>query len=182
MLSSCPKGGILLKRRLHGSGNLVNVTEEEATLMGQRLEKGVMKAALGLGLLLGLAGTGLAAAEPNPLGKWRSDDGKVTVEVTYCNAPAVCAKIVGLAKPLDNQGKPKVDWKNPNPALRTRPLIGLEIISGMQPDGVNKWKGRIYVTKDGKTYKAKATLGANVLVVKGSWGPFSKTENFYRVK
>jgi uncharacterized protein (DUF2147 family) len=120
---------------------------------------------------------------PEPTGEWRMENGKVTVEVSYCGKPVVCAKIVGLRKPLDKQGMPKVDKENPNPSLRTRPLIGLEIMSGMNPSGANKWVGKIYNADDGNTYKATAVLDeANkVLVVKGHWGPFSKKSLFLRV-
>ena len=38
-----------------------------------------------------------------------------------------------MAKPLTKKGKPKLDRKNPNEALRSRPVIGLTILTNMKP-------------------------------------------------
>ena len=60
-----------------------------------------------------------------------------------------------------------VDAKNPNPALRGRPLIGTDFIRNF--DFVdNKWKnGRIYNPENGKQYKADLELTDGVLHVRG---------------
>jgi uncharacterized protein (DUF2147 family) len=132
-----------------------------------------------------LTGTALAqqATGPiNPVGTWKMENGKVTVEVAYCGEPKICVKIIGLAKPLNKQGKPKVDKENPNPSLRSRPLIGLQLINGMAPDGTNRWKGQIYNADDGNIYRSTAVLAGDTMLVKGFWGPFSKKMNFIRVK
>ncbi len=130
-----------------------------------------------------LVASGAHAAEAaTPLGTWRMENGKVTVEVSYCGEPNVCVKIVGMAKPLNKQGKPKVDKENPNPSLRSRPLIGLQIINGMIPDGDKRWIGKIYNADDGKLYRSTAVMSGDTLLVKGHWGPFSKKMNFIRVK
>jgi uncharacterized protein (DUF2147 family) len=132
-----------------------------------------------------LTGTAIAqqAVGPiDPVGTWKMENGKVTVEVAYCGEPKICAKIVGLAKPLNKQGKPKVDKENPNLSLRTRPLIGLQLITGMVPDGENRWKGQIYNADDGNVYRSTAVLAGDTMLVRGFWGPFSKKMNFIRVK
>jgi uncharacterized protein (DUF2147 family) len=132
-----------------------------------------------------LAGTAFAqqqAGTKSPVGTWKMENGKVTVEVAFCGASNICAKIVALAKPLNKQGKPKVDKENPNPALRTRPLIGLQLINGMVPDGENRWKGQIYNADDGNVYRSTAVVSGDTMLVKGFWGPFSKKMNFIRVK
>ena len=60
-----------------------------------------------------------------------------------------------------------VDAKNPNPALRGRPLIGTDFIRNF--DFVdNKWKnGRIYNPENGKQYRADLELTDGVLHVRG---------------
>lgn len=58
-------------------------------------------------------------------------------------------------------GKQKTDRKNPDPSLRTKPLLGLQIMRGLTPKGNNKWvNGACYNPETGKTYKFKMQLTA----------------------
>lgn len=107
-----------------------------------------------------------SALAADPTGNWRLSSGKITVRISYCGGQNVCATIVGMAKPLNKLGKPKTDKDNPNPALRSRPVIGLQVVNGMIPDGDNRWKGKIYNADDGGTYKATAEVSGNTLVIK----------------
>jgi hypothetical protein len=47
------------------------------------------------------------------------------------------------------------DDKNPNPALKKRPIIGLPLFSGMHPTGPGKWSGTIYNADDGSSYEQR---------------------------
>jgi len=75
-------------------------------------------------------------------------------------------RIVWLSKPLygDDEtggepGTPRLDHRNSDPALRSRPLMGLVLATGFEFNGKNKWEGgRIYDPESGKTYNAKITL------------------------
>jgi len=134
---------------------------------------------LGIAGLLTLGFSGLALADEGAIGLWTMDSGKVTVRIGPCG-PNLCGTIVGLAKPLNKEGKPKVDRKNPNEALRSRPVMGLTILSNMKPAGENSWKGTIYNADDGRTYASYMKLGGSVMKVKGCVGPFCKTMKFYR--
>jgi uncharacterized protein (DUF2147 family) len=125
-----------------------------------------------------LSGLALAAEEAN--GVWKLNSGKVTVRITPCG-PSLCGAIVGLAKPLDKKGRPKVDKKNPNESMRNRPLIGLTILANMKPAGENKWQGTIYNADDGRTYSSYMKLSGNAMKVKGCIGPFCKTMVFVRL-
>ncbi len=133
-----------------------------------------------VGGLLMFASVALAA-DAGPVGTWRTTNGKITVDVTYCGEPRICAKIVALKKPLDKQGRPKVDHENPDPALRSRPVIGLEIMSGMKPDGQDRWRGSIYNADDGNTYAATASFDNDKMLVKGCWTFFCKKLRFTRL-
>ena len=104
------------------------------------------------------------AAEPT--GVWQMESGKVTVKVADCGGK-LCGKVVGLKKPLNKQGQPKTDKENPNPALRSRPVIGILLMSNMKPDGDNKWSGSIYNPDDGRTYSATMKLDGDRMKVKG---------------
>lgn len=137
--------------------------------------------------ILGFGGIGLAAslasaalAEGNPEGLWRMQSGKVTVKVNYCDGKKLCATIVALAKPLDKKGRPKTDHENPNPALRNRPVIGIQVVSGMSPAGENRWKGKIYNADDGYTYRSEMRLSGDSMTLEGCWGPICKKNKFVR--
>ena len=123
--------------------------------------------------------SGLALAEENASGIWKLESGKVTVRITPCGS-SLCGAIVGLAKPLDKKGHPKVDRKNPNESLRNRPLMGLTILANMKPAGENKWQGTIYNADDGRTYSSYMKLSGRNMKVKGCVGPFCKTMIFVR--
>jgi uncharacterized protein (DUF2147 family) len=60
---------------------------------------------------------------------------------------------------MGRAGQPRLDDNNPNPDLRTRPIIGLQIMSDFVFDGDNGWKrGTVYDPKNGRTYSGKVTL------------------------
>ena len=86
---------------------------------------------------------------------------------------------IGLQSGVD---APKVDKENPNPALRGRRIMGLQVVSGMSPAGPGRWKGYIYNADDGGTYRSEMQLSGNVMVLRGCWGPFCKKNRFHRVR
>lgn len=135
-------------------------------------------------LAIGIAGLALspAAHAGGPQGTWSMQDGKVTVRVQDCGGN-LCARIVGLKEPVSRiDGKPKVDRENPDPAMRSRPLIGLSLLIGMKPAGENAWKGAIYNPDDGRTYAATVRYDGSVMKVKGCVaGVLCKTNNFVRI-
>lgn len=127
-----------------------------------------------------IAGSGFALAD-DPSGTWRLDNGKVTVKVRQCGGQ-LCANIVGLKEPTYKDGKPKVDRHNENASLRSRPLMGISVLSNMKPSGDNSWKGSIYNADDGKTYSATMTLKGSVMKLKGCVaGIFCKTNTFNKL-
>lgn len=89
------------------------------------------------------------AALAGPAGKWRVGDGSAVIKVHDCGA-GLCGSIDMLA---EHDAK---DENNPNPAQRSRPLVGLPIMS-LQKSGQNMWSGTIYNAKDGQNYSAKLT-------------------------
>jgi uncharacterized protein (DUF2147 family) len=116
-----------------------------------------------------------------PTGVWLTQAGDARVRVSKCGG-GLCGVIVGLRDPIDAAtGKPQVDDKNPNPALRKRPMIGLPLFSGMQPSGPNRWSGQIYNADDGSTYVSHVSLaGPDTLKVEGCIGALCGGENWTR--
>jgi uncharacterized protein (DUF2147 family) len=119
-----------------------------------------------------------AADEDRVLGLWITPEKDCKIEIFKCGSK-YCGRITWLKEPLyqaDDEGgmagKPVVDRENPNPDLRSRPLMGLQLMGGFTYIGKNVWeKGAIYNPENGKTYKCKMTLAApNRLEVRGYVG------------
>ena len=117
-----------------------------------------------------------------PTGVWLTQAGDARVRVSKCGG-GICGAIAGLRDPIDPAtGKPQVDDKNPNPALRKRPMIGLPLFSGMQPVTAGKWSGQIYNADDGSTYASSVSVtGPDTLKVEGCVGALCGGENWTRV-
>ncbi len=121
-------------------------------------------------VLLGLAmasGRVSAQAAEDAFGVWLNPENQSNVEFYRCGE-GLCAKVTKVS---DGQ---KTDDKNPDPAKRTRPIVGLVIMEGAKKSGDNKWSGTLYNRADGKSYsgtitvKSKSTLdlsGCVALVV-----------------
>ncbi|MFA6265177.1 MAG: DUF2147 domain-containing protein [Pseudolabrys sp.] len=109
-------------------------------------------------LLFSASVMAVAQATMPVAGLWLSADGGTKVRVTECGNK-LCGKVVWLNEPIDpSTGKPKTDKHNADADKRTRPLIGVQVVNGMEPAGDNKWSGKIYNADDGRTYQAHVTL------------------------
>ena len=123
--------------------------------------------------------TPVAAAENDGiLGQWTTAEGKSHIIISTCDA-GLCGKIVWLKVPIypaDDEkgmaGKPKVDRENPDPALRNKSTIGLQVLRGFKTRRDNVWQdGTVYDPDNGKTYKAKLALeNEKTLKVRGFIG------------
>ena len=124
----------------------------------------------------------LAQGTAEPSGVWLTQAGDARVKISKCGG-GICGVIIGLKEPIDPMtGKPQVDDKNPNPALKKRPMIGLTLFNGMQPVAANKWSGQIYNADDGGTYASSISVaGPDTLRVEGCVGALCGGENWTRV-
>ncbi|HMT45333.1 MAG TPA: DUF2147 domain-containing protein [Chakrabartia sp.] len=115
----------------------------------------------------------LAAAQPIS-GKWLTDDGKGVVEIAPCGAH-LCGRITRL---MVKAGANPTDRNNPDPALRTRPLVGLNILSGFRDTG-GAWEGTIYSPERGRSFRSVVKRNADgSLAVKGCMGPICQTQRW----
>ena len=125
-----------------------------------------------------------AAFAQDVVGKWKLDDGSAIVEV-YKQGDAFNGKIVWLQDPTEPDGSPAVDNKNPDAKLRSRKLIGLNMLSGLKKSGAEYTGGSIYDPGNGKTYNCSMKVEGDVLKVRGSLdkkGLLGRTMDWYRVK
>jgi len=112
------------------------------------------------------ATTAFGAGPGNVLGLWKTDGGDSQLELFRCGEK-ICGKIVWLKAPnyIDSRdgpvGKTKVDRKNPDPALRNRPILGLQVMKGLTAKGDKRWEnGTCYDPETGKSYKCKMHLAS----------------------
>ena len=128
--------------------------------------------------LLSVASSALGQEADPILGLWNTPENKSKIEIFKC-ANKYCGRIAHLKEPNyppdDKEGmagQPKVDRNNRNSALRTRPLLGLQLMEGFIHSGGNVWEGgMIYDADNGKLYKCKMTLSSpNRLDVRGFIG------------
>jgi len=104
------------------------------------------------------------------IGHWLSEDRDAQIEIYRVPGNKFNGRIVWLEEPLNDQGRPKVDDKNPDVSMRDRPTLGLEILKDFNYNASKQeWeKGTIYDPKSGKTYDAFMRLdGNNALRLKG---------------
>lgn len=120
------------------------------------------------------------------LGKWESTEKNLIVEV-YKQNEIFKAKIVWF---LDEQDttlmNTRLDVKNPNKELRSRKIIGIDVLTGLSYNPKqNKWTGgKIYDSNSGRSWDATVWLiNENLMNVRGFYGIrlFGKTLNFTRL-
>jgi uncharacterized protein (DUF2147 family) len=106
------------------------------------------------------------------LGIWLNQDGDAHVEMFKKNGK-IYGKLVWLKFPTDDEtGKAKLDKRNPDNKLKSRPVMGLEILTNFSFDGSSEWTGgEIYDPKTGKTYSCYMTFDSdNKLKIRGYIG------------
>lgn len=118
------------------------------------------------------------------LGSWANENGQDHILI-YKRGSKFFGKLDWIKVPNDDQGKPKTDKNNPDPALRSRPDLGLELLKDFAFDGHDVYSGgTVYDPKNGKTYSCKMTLDGNTLKIRGYIGIslFGRSVTWTRVK
>ncbi len=129
----------------------------------------VLSAALALSAMV-VTGAALAMDPVGVDGVWRSEDGEALIEVAACASDPVakCGTIVWLKKPLSANGKPQLDVKNADAALRKRLICGVEVVSAMKAGADGGYEGgTVYDPDEGKTYQGTMKLEGAGLKVTG---------------
>ena len=140
--------------------------------------------ALAAGLVVALPAL---AAEMSPVGLWRTFDeksGEPKSEVRISDSGGVLSGKV--EKLLRKGADPQAVCDRCSDDRKGQPLLGLEIIRGAkQAQGKAVWEdGKILDPENGSTYSLKLTPAdnGNKLDVRGSIGPFGRTQTWSRVE
>jgi uncharacterized protein (DUF2147 family) len=108
---------------------------------------------LGIGIALAMG-----SAPPAIGGQWITQDRAAVVRIAPC-ATGLCGRVTRiLARGSD---VPTTDVHNPDPRLRRRPLVGVQILSGFRQQGSGWTGGRVYDPKSGKAYKGNLALNSD---------------------
>ncbi len=124
-----------------------------------------------LALILTLFAASASAQSSRVMGTWLTEKGTAQVKIAPCTDPAqgpLCGIVVGLINPKNASGQvvaPEAvtDYRNPDPALRSRKMIGLPLFWGFKAtsDPNSFEDGKIYNGENGKTYSANISLQAD---------------------
>jgi uncharacterized protein (DUF2147 family) len=123
------------------------------------------------GTILLAATTGAFAQTADPVGEWLVKEGTTRIKVVSCpqgpNQPPTLWGVIWA------EVKPGVDDKNPDPAMRNRPTLGIPILINMKQTEANLWRGSIYDATKGSVWDAKISLSrGDMLEVRGCLGGF----------
>ena len=120
-----------------------------------------------------ILGSAAAHAATPITGQWLTVDDKAIVTIADCGK-GVCGRITKVLK--RNPNGPTIDSRNPDPAKRSRPIEGLQILANFT-DGGSDWRGTIYSPEAGKEYKSYLKRQSDgTLQVKGCIAFFCQTQ------
>ena len=162
---------------------------ESRSILGQRVERmanGRLRLWIGAGLMLaGLVSASAQepAADPNRIpdpieGIWQTQE---LSEVTIAPCPAgFCGTLSTIVVPREGlteaeyaaaQAMPVesfTDVRNPDPTLRSRPMLGLQILTLLPSSKPNVYDGEIYNPQDGNIYAGYVEmLGPDLMRLNG---------------
>lgn len=124
----------------------------------------------------------MVPAAADPTGLWLDKDGW-TIRIQSCG-PDLCAVIASVKPPLDPAtGQAQTDKNNADAAKRNRPLVGIEVLSSMRPNGARKWSGQLYDPDRGVTLGGNLLeLGQDTIRIEGCLLLLCGGEELHRVK
>lgn len=108
---------------------------------------------------------GFAQEADKIVGVWWNDEKTSKIEVKEKDGKYIGTIVYMIPEKYENGAPPKDD-ENPDPALRDRSVVGIQILNGFEYNAKKKeWKnGSIYDPKSGKTYDCYGWLENNDLL------------------
>ena len=143
-------------------------------------------------LTAALITSGAVAQTPSTAGSitgtWRTDDNRAIITIGPCSAASaatapgnaqLCGRISRflVAEPAGGAR----DGNNPNRTLRSRSLLGVQVLSGLSRDGT-RWTGSGYSPEEGRNFRATVTPNGNRLTVRGCVAIFCRTVEWTRAR
>jgi|GEM_PF-310330 len=132
-----------------------------------------------------------ADAVDSVFGDWVGPDSILRVEPTP-DAPngGLAATIIALLQPhygpeeteVGIEGAPRRDDNHPDEALRSRLVLGINLLSEYKHTG-KRWEGKIYDPASGNVYSSRMTRDGDTLKMRGYIGAplFGRTAEFQRL-
>jgi len=125
-----------------------------------------MKLIVTIATILLAATASYALDSSDVIGCWDTAGNSSKLEIYPCGEK-LCGKVAWLKHPnfMDAKDGPlgtmKIDLKNPDPALRNRPILGLQVMEGLTPSVNYSWEqGRCYDPESGNKYKCRMHLAS----------------------
>ncbi|MBI3784078.1 MAG: DUF2147 domain-containing protein [Deltaproteobacteria bacterium] len=161
-----------------------------ACALRPRLAPGLTAAGIMLAAVVAIGSAASSEAShqlaASPIGRWYAEGGAAQVDISDCGGE-LCGRVVWLRSPFDENGCELRDRYNPDQSLRQRPVIGLDIVRGLEPSSGSDavWKGgTIYDPGSWRTYRASLSLiGENHIELRGYVGIplIGRTTSWFRV-
>ena len=128
-----------------------------------------------------------ALAQMSPVGTWHTMDektGEIKSQIVISEAGGVVSGKID--KVLRKDAKPDAVCDECSDDRKGKPIVGLEIIRGAKKAaGKDVWEdGKILDPENGKNYTLRLTPieGGKKLEVRGSIGPFGRTQTWIRIQ
>ena len=128
-----------------------------------------------------------AVAQMTPVGLWRNADdktGEAKADIRIVEAGGVLSGKID--RRLGKDAKPDDTCEQCSDDRKDKPIIGLEIIRGAKrAEGKDAWEGgKILDPENGRNYNLRMTPidAGKKLEVRGSWGPFGRTQTWTRIQ
>lgn len=132
-----------------------------------------------------VASCGAALAQSSPVGLWRNVDDKSGEAKAEIRIAEGASGLVGkIERALTTGGDPICNECSDD--RKGKPKVGMEIIRGARKaEGKDVWEGgKILDPENGREYTLRLTPieGGKKLEVRGSFGPFGRTQTWIRVQ
>ena len=126
-----------------------------------------------------------AFAQMSPVGLWKTIDDETKAEKSQVRISEAGGVLTGkVTKLLRKEARQDAVCDECTDDRKGKPVLGIEIIRGAKKvDGKDIWEdGKIMDPENGKSYSLKMTPieGGKKLEVRGSIGPFGRTQTWVR--